>query len=111
MVKTVRTLNRIYENIQNFELSQVTGAKSIEKHAVTGRYAKTSNRLASVLESYEAELFILRSNWLKIQHFYLHWLNTSMKNVLDQLRSLANKWLWKKKKRLSYKLPKPNRIL
>ena len=97
MVKIVRTLNRMYENTQNFELSQVTGDKPIEKHAVTGRYAKTSNRLASVLESYEAELFILRSNWLKIQHFYLHWLDTSMKNVLDQSRSLANKCLWEKK--------------
>ena len=65
MVKIVRTLNRMYENTQNFELSQVTGDKPIEKHAVTGRYAKTSNRLASVLESYGVELFILRSNWLK----------------------------------------------
>lgn len=77
MVKIVRTLNRMYENIQNFELSQVTGDKPIEKQAVIARYAKTSNRLASVLESYGAELFILRSN-------YLHWLDTSLKNVLDQ---------------------------
>ena len=78
MVKIARTLNRIYENIQNFELSQVAGDKPIEKHAVIDRYAKTSNRLASVLESYRAELFILRSNWLKnsallpslVKHFY-----------------------------------------
>lgn len=93
LLKIVCTSNRIYENFQNCELSHVTGDKPIETHAVIGRYAKTSNRLASVLESYGAELFILRSNWLKIQHFYFPWLNTSMKNVLDQSRSLANKCL------------------
>jgi len=110
VVKIARTLNRIYENIQNFELSQVAGDKLIEKHAVIDRYAKTSNRLASVLESYRAELFILRSNWLKksallpslVKHFY--------EKCFGPIVKLGKKRLWKKSC-LSYKLPEPNTLI
>ena len=40
MIKIVSASNRIYKNIQIWELKHVTGNKPEEKHADIGRYAK-----------------------------------------------------------------------